>query len=82
MELVSHCGFEDRQSLRDDETEPARRHCLLGDASATDSDNPFDYFGSGEVAIHGVVLEDDAKTMDAMIACLEQATKAIGGVKG
>jgi hypothetical protein len=55
-----------------------RRYEWLGDASATDSDNPFDYFGSGEVAIHGVVLEQDAhdaKEMDAMIACLEQATK-------
>jgi hypothetical protein len=53
-----------------------RRYEWLGDASATDSDNPFDYFGSGEVAIHGVVIEDDAKTMEAMIACLEQATKS------
>jgi hypothetical protein len=56
-----------------------RRYEWLGDASATDSDNPFDYFGSGEVAIHGVVLEHDAhdaKSMDAMIACLDQATKS------
>ena len=53
-----------------------RRYEWLGDASATDSDNPFDYFGSGEVAIHGVVLEDDPAKMAVMIACLERETRS------
>jgi hypothetical protein len=54
-----------------------RRYEWLGAASATDSDNPFDYFGTGEVAIHGVVLEDDAgaSAMTRMVACLERETK-------
>ena len=53
-----------------------RRYEWLGEASATDSDNPFDYFGSGEVAIHGVVLEGDPREMAATIACLERETKS------
>lgn len=53
-----------------------RRYEWLGDAKATDSDNPFDYFGTGEVAIHGVVLDDDPEKLAAMVACLERETKA------
>jgi len=53
-----------------------RRFEWLGDANATDSDNPLDYFGNGEVAIHGVVLDDDPVAMTAMVACLERETKS------
>ena len=51
-----------------------RRYQWLGKAEATDSDNPFDYFGSGAVAIHGVVSGDPAKIAET-IACLERETK-------
>ena len=53
-----------------------RRYEWLGDASATDSDNPFDYFGNGEVAIHGVVVDEDADNLATMVACLERETKS------
>jgi hypothetical protein len=52
-----------------------RRYEWLGEARATDSDNPFDYFGDGEVAVHGVILEEDPETMAEMIACLERETR-------
>lgn len=47
-----------------------RRYEWLGTARATDTDNPLDYFGNGEVSLHGVVVED----VDAMAACLERET--------
>jgi hypothetical protein len=53
-----------------------RRFEWLGDAKATDSDNPFDYFGNGEVAVHGVVSDErPPEELAAMIACLERETK-------
>lgn len=48
-----------------------RRYQWLGKAEAKDTDNPFDYFGSGAVAIHGVVTDDVAEK----VACLERETK-------
>jgi hypothetical protein len=53
-----------------------RRYEWLGQASATDSDNPFDYFGTGEVAIHGVVVEESPQKLAEMIACLERETRS------
>jgi hypothetical protein len=52
-----------------------RRYEWLGDAGASDTDNPFDYFGNGEVAIHGVIT-DDPERIATMIACLERETKS------
>ena len=51
-----------------------RRFEWLGGAAATDSDNPFDYFGDGEVAIHGVITDDPAQ-IATMVACLERETR-------
>lgn len=53
-----------------------RRYEWLGEASATDSDNPFDYFGNGDVAIHGVVLDEDPVKLSEMVACLERETRS------
>lgn len=53
-----------------------RRFEWLGQANATDSDNPFDYFGTGEVAIHGVIVEETPEKLACMIACLERETKS------
>lgn len=53
-----------------------RRYEWLGDATATDSDNPFDYFGNGDVAIHGVVLDEDPAKLAEMVACLERETRS------
>jgi hypothetical protein len=51
-----------------------RRYEWLGEAKATDSDNPFDYFGNGEVAVHGVVEGEDPEALATMVACLERET--------
>lgn len=53
-----------------------RRYEWLGDASATDSDNPFDYFGNGDVAIHGVVIDEEPSKLAEIVACLERETKS------
>ena len=47
-----------------------RRYEWLGDARATDSNNPFDDFGIGDVAFHGVVVDEEPSKLVEMVMCL------------
>lgn len=50
-----------------------RRYELLGDAFATTTRDPFRWFGSGDVALHGV-LEGEKTEITGVIECLERET--------
>lgn len=50
-----------------------RRYELLGDAFASVTSDPFRWFGSGDVALHGV-LEGGKTEIAAVIECLERET--------
>lgn len=52
---------------------PLQRYELLGDAFKTTTDKPFDYFGSGDVAIHGI-LTTDRQRIAELLACLDKET--------
>jgi hypothetical protein len=52
-----------------------RAYQWLGQAQVTDTDNPYSYFGDGEVAVHGVI-SGDAETITPIVACLERETRA------
>lgn len=49
------------------------RYELLGHASATTTSDPFDYFGNGDVAVHGILRPEPAAVRKIM-ACLEEET--------
>jgi hypothetical protein len=53
--------------------EPLLRYELMGDAFKTTTGRPFDYFGEGDVALHGL-LEGDRAEVSTMIACLDLET--------
>ena len=50
-----------------------RRYQWLGGAHAEDDVNPFDYFGHGAVAVHGIIQGDEAD-IAGKVACLERET--------
>lgn len=50
-----------------------RRYELLGSASARSTDDPFDYFGEGDVAVHGILRRSTAD-VEKIMACLEAET--------
>lgn len=49
------------------------RYELLGSAFATTTRDPFDYFGEGDVAVHGI-LRRDAGEVRKIMACLDEET--------
>jgi hypothetical protein len=53
--------------------EPLLRYELMGDAFKTTTDQPFEYFGEGDVALHGLFAGDRAETA-RIIACLDVET--------
>ncbi len=52
---------------------PLHRYELLGSGFKTTTDTPFDYFGSGDVAIHGIVITD-SRGIQRFLACLDKET--------
>lgn len=52
---------------------PLHRYELLGSAFKTTTEQPFDYFGTGDVALHGVLLTD-REGIKQFLACLDKET--------